>query len=425
MFCILFLLYYLCSMFIVKKQISENIVALMLLLLTACSQQVEQHRVVLCIPVYGQSLALGEEAERLTDFDSLAAYADGRIVTENLDHHFGYFDNDGFKQWAKKAIGYKKRAYELSVYKMAQVLADHLGKDTLICIFPGGQGATAIAGLSKGAAPYQRFIENIKTAYETAQKKGWDFTVPAICWMQGESDIVDYPSTCYRDMLTQIWKDMNDDILQITHQKDSIPFICYQSNSLSRAEHFKSPNYICRETEVPQTFVELLQDNPYFWASGPTYPYPCVNEKIHIDAEGQQAIGLLAARSVLGILQGSKRYRGLIPTKLESHKDTVIIHFNTSSPLLLDTIQVSKAAHYGFSIVSKDNKDITKDVTIEGTCAKIACSAPPTDCKVRYAVTGDYMKSGNHHGPRGNLRDAQGNWCHQFDTPLRQSVILP
>jgi hypothetical protein len=176
---------------------------------------------------------------------------------------------------------------------------------------------------------------------------------------------------------------------------------------------------------VPQTFVELLQDNPYFWASGPTYPYPCVNEKIHIDAEGQQAIGLLAARSVLGILQGSKRYRGLIPTKLESHNDTVIIHFNTSSPLLLDTIQVSKAAHYGFSIVSKDNKDITKDVTIEGTCAKIACSAPPTDCKVRYAVNGDYMKSGNHHGPRGNLRDAQGNWCYQFDTPLRQSVILP
>ena len=136
MFCILFLLYYLCSMFIVKKQISENIVALMLLLLTACSQQVEQHRVVLCIPVYGQSLALGEEAERLTDFDSLAAYADGRIVTENLDHHFGYFDNDGLKQWVKKTIGYKKRAYELSVYKMAQVLADHLGKDTLICIFP-------------------------------------------------------------------------------------------------------------------------------------------------------------------------------------------------------------------------------------------------------------------------------------------------
>ena len=31
----------------------------------------EGHKTVICIPVYGQSLALGEEAARITDFDSL------------------------------------------------------------------------------------------------------------------------------------------------------------------------------------------------------------------------------------------------------------------------------------------------------------------------------------------------------------------
>ena len=62
------------------------------LLFAACVQKPEGHKVVVCIPVYGQSLALGEEAERITDFDSLANYANGRIVTENLDHHFGYYD---------------------------------------------------------------------------------------------------------------------------------------------------------------------------------------------------------------------------------------------------------------------------------------------------------------------------------------------
>ena len=41
------------------------------------------HKVVLCIPVYGQSLALGEEAERITDFDSLRIKYDGRIVNEH------------------------------------------------------------------------------------------------------------------------------------------------------------------------------------------------------------------------------------------------------------------------------------------------------------------------------------------------------
>ena len=404
------------------KHLSIIITLLVCFFITACETDYG-HKTVLCIPVYGQSLALGEEAERMTDFDSLSAYADGRIVTENLDHHFGYFDNDTKKLWFKKAIGYKKRAYELSVYKMAQILTDQFGEDTLICIFPGGQGATAIANLSKGTLPYQRFIENIQTAYETSQERGWDFIIPAICWMQGESDIVDYPNTVYQDMLTQIWKDMNDDILQITQQKDSIPFICYQSNSLGRAENFKSDTYHCKETEVPQTFVNLLLDNPHFWASGPTYPYACVNEKIHIDAQGQQSIGELAANNVSRIIKDKSRFRGLIPLKATVFENIVRIAFNVPNPpLTLDTIQVSKAHLYGFSVINDKNKDIAQSIDIDNNSVKILCSESPIGCRIRYAVNGDYMKSGNLHGPRGNLRDSNNHWCYQFDLP---SIKIP
>lgn len=404
------------------KHLSIIITLLVCFFITACETDYG-HKTVLCIPVYGQSLALGEEAERMTDFDSLSAYADGRIVTENLDHHFGYFDNDTKKLWFKKAIGYKKRAYELSVYKMAQILTDQFGEDTLICIFPGGQGATAIANLSKGTLPYQRFIENIQTAYETSQERGWDFIIPAICWMQGESDIVDYPNTVYQDMLTQIWKDMNDDILQITKQKDSIPFICYQSNSLGRAVNFKSDTYHCKETEVPQTFVNLLLDNPHFWASGPTYPYACVNEKIHIDAQGQQSIGALAANTVSRIIKDKSRFRGLIPLKATVFDNIVRIAFNVPyPPLTLDTIQVSKAHLYGFSVINDKNKDIAQSIDIDNNSVKILCSESPIGCRIRYAVNGDYMKSGNLHGPRGNLRDSNNHWCYQFDLP---SIKIP
>lgn len=404
------------------KHLSIIITLLVCFFITACETDYG-HKTILCIPVYGQSLALGEEAERMTDFDSLSAYADGRIVTENLDHHFGYFDNDTKKLWFKKAIGYKKRAYELSVYKMAQILTDQFGEDTLICIFPGGQGATAIANLSKGTLPYQRFIENIQTAYETSQERGWDFIIPAICWMQGESDIVDYPNTVYQDMLTQIWKDMNDDILQITQQKDSIPFICYQSNSLGRAVNFKSDTYHCKETEVPQTFVNLLLDNPHFWASGPTYPYACVNEKIHIDAQGQQSIGALAANTVSRIIKDKSRFRGLIPLKATVFDNIVRIAFNVPNPpLTLDTIQVSKAHLYGFSVINDKNKDIAQSIDIDNNSVKILCSESPIGCRIRYAVNGDYMKSGNLHGPRGNLRDSNNHWCYQFDLP---SIKIP
>ena len=386
-----------------------------LLLLTSC-HEVEEHKTVLCIPVYGQSLALGEEAERITDFDSLAAYNNGRIVTERLDHRFGYFDNNNAKQWLKKMTGYRKRAFELSVYSMAQQLADHIGEDTLICIFPGGQGATAIANLSKGSVPYQKFIDNIATAYQETTSKGWDFRIPAICWMQGESDIADYPDTDYRQMLTKVWKDMNADIRQITGQKDTIRFICYQANSLSRAEHFNAKSFQCQETTVPQAFVDLLAKNEWFWASNPTYPYTCVGEKIHINAQGQQAIGRKAAQSVLGILRESERFRGLIPTKVETNANDILIHMNIPvPPLTLDTTQVRKAENYGFSVITPGSRNIAKVITIDSTSIRISCSEPPVGCKVRYAVNGDYMKSGNQHGPRGNIRDASDNWCYQFD----------
>ena len=389
------------------------------LLFAACAQKPEGHKVVVCIPVYGQSLALGEEAERITDFDSLANYANGRIVTENLDHHFGYYEFDDLKKIAKKMIRYQKRSFELSIYTMAQRLADQLGEDTLICTFPGGQGATIIKNLSKGSIPYQEFMEDIETAYQQATENGWDFVIPAICWMQGESDIEDYLDINYSQQLIKIREDMNTDIRRIIHCKDTVCFICYQTNSLARGKKYHANNYQCIETAVPQTFVDMLRDNKWFWASGPTYPYSCVGEKVHIDAIGQQHIGELAARSALGIIRGSKRNKGLIPISLRTDNQDIIVHFNIPSPpLTLDTTQVRKAENYGFSVITKDNRNIATTATLEGDSIRITCSEIPLNCKVRYAVNGDPMKSGNQHGPRGNLRDSSANWCYLFDQPL-------
>ena len=71
--------------------------AVLVCLATYIYNKVEQkdygHKVVVCIPVYGQSYALGEEATRITNFDSLRIKYNGRIVTEKLDYTFGYFDH--------------------------------------------------------------------------------------------------------------------------------------------------------------------------------------------------------------------------------------------------------------------------------------------------------------------------------------------
>lgn len=394
-------------------------------------QNTDEHKTVICIPVYGQSLALGEDAQRITDFDSLANYAGGRIVTENMDHHFGYFDLNATKQFAKKMVRYQKRSFELSVYSMAEWLADHTGEDTIICIFPGGQDGTIIANLGKGSAPYLKFIRDIETAYKSAHSKGWNFVVPAICWMQGETDVTSYPGTNYRQLLLQFTKDIENDVKKITGQKQNIEFICYQANPVTRAKDFNPLAYICPETEVPQTQLELVRDYPQFHASGPTYPYDFVNEIIHIDGISQKKHGILTAQAAIDILKHKKNHRGLFPIRTKYHGMEITIDFNIPCPpLTLDTIRVTNPGMYGFTVITPDNRDIAQEVSIQDDLVHILCNESPKGCRVRYAFNGDKMKSGRMHGPRGNLRDSQGdslfltiqgkdypihNWCYQFD----------
>ena len=104
---------------------------------------------------------------------------------------------------------------------------------------------------------------------------------------------------------------------------------------------------------------------------------------------------------------------------VEQENETVVVHFNTpATELAIDTIQVRKAAHYGFSVINPQNQDIIDTVSLDGKTVRIRCTQSPAGCKVRYAVNGDRMKSGNLHGPRGNLRDTQGNWAYQFDRTI-------
>lgn len=381
------------------------------------------HKVVVCIPVYGQSLALGEEATRITNFDSLRIKYNGRIVTEKLDYTFGYFDHSSqFKQWVKRILHYDKKAFELSIYGMAEELASKIGEDTIICIFPGGHGMNTIEQLMKPAPPYLKFLKEIETAYNESQKRGWEFFVPAVCWMQGESDIVEYPNYDYKEYFHRMYNNLNADIKSVTHQKDDIRIICYQSTAVTKGLQYFKNNYNALEPRTPTAQMELIRDDSLIWASGPTYPYDFVRENLHIDAIGQQQIGILAAQSALGILRGEKRYIGLVPLSYEIEGNDIHILFNVPClPLSFDTVNVRKVDNYGFNVIRKDNADIISNVRIDSTSVVITCKESPIDCALRYGINGEYLKGGREKGSRGNLRDSHSscfNWCLLFEYAL-------
>ena len=401
------------------------LVCMATLIYNKVSQKDYGHKVVVCIPVYGQSYALGEEATRITDFDSLRIKYNGRIVTEKLDYTFGYFDHSSqFKQWVKRILHYDKRSFELSVYSMAEVLAQELGEDTVICIFPGGHGMNTIKQLMKPAKAYNKFIREIACAYEKAQERGWEFFVPAVCWMQGESDIVDYPDYDYKDYFHRMYNDLNTDIKNVTHQKDDIRIICYQSSTITKGLRYKPNNFDATEPRTPTAQMELIRDDSLIWASGPTYSCDFVNESLHIDAVGQKRIGVLAAHSALDLLRGKERFIGLVPLSYEVQGNDIHIKFNVPNPpLCFDTINVKKVDNYGFNVIKRDGVDIISSVIIVDNSVLISCKEFPNNCKLRYGINGEFLRGGRNIGPRGNLRDSQmtiPNWSYIFELYLQQ-----
>ena len=402
---------------------SQVLVCVLIFCLGFCIYKSRQNkrygnRVVICVPVYGQSYALGEEAIRITNFDSLKINHDGRIVTENLDHRYGYFDYSDLRIITRRVLGIHNKSFELSVYSMAESLTNNLGEDTLICIFPGGQGLTDIANMSKGTIPYFRFLKNIAKAYSEAKKRNWELYIPAICWMQGESDIADYPNTNYKELLCKFSRDINRDVKSITHQNNDVKIVCYQTSTLTKGNRYKENNYYGTEVLPSEAQMELIRDDSLFWASGPTYPYSFVNEALHIDANSQRKHGLITAKSVLGIIRNDSKFKGVIPINKSIEANKIILTFNVpTSPLVFDTIHVRKANNMGFNVIKKDGKDIISDIQLLNDTIIITCTESPINCKVRYGVNGEYMKSGWRVGPRGNLRDSSKdpNWCYFFE----------
>ena len=387
-----------------------------MLVMMACSKENKDLKVVVCVPVYGQSLALGEEAVLLTDIWCLYDDSNGRILSEGLGSNFGYYEDQGIKQMVKRLIKYSNRLNENSSYAMAKALTEQLGKDTAVCIFAGGRGGTDISRLVKGSDPYKIFLDNIRKSYEKAQEIGIKFYVPAICWMQGESDMFDYTHVDYKKILKQFAIDINNDIRAITRQKEEVKIVTYQSCCLTRCWNFDPLQYNCYEATIPQAQMELAREKGLFAAGTPVYPFSFVDERIHLDGKSQQETGRRHAFVVLDIIRKGNSSAGLYPTHIAAHDSIITVKFNREL-LAIDTTTVNTAKNLGFSVITPDGRDITNKVNVTPDSIVITCNAPAKACSIRYGINGTKQKTGGKAGPRGNIKAADGMrdyWCFMF-----------
>ena len=399
-----------------------TVIILSIVLFTACQKEKEETKVVVCVPVYGQSLGMGEDSEIVTDIDNMSERHDYRILSEGLGTRFGYYEDSGIKQWTKRLIRYKKRRFENSSFAMAELLGDSLGKDTAICIFAGGQGGTAITQMIKGSDPYGRFLDNIRRSYNAAHEKGLEFVIPAICWMQGESDMFDYTRVDYKRLLKQFAQDVDKDVKAITGQKRQVKIVCYQSCCLPICRRYKPLNYDCYEATIPQAQLDLIREDSQFVAGTPVYPFTFIRQRLHLDGKSQQEVGKRNALAVLDIIRNRTSRRGLYPTTVTTEGKMITVKYNNGRhPLKADTVSMPKKPHYGFTVITKDNRDICKSVITTADSIIIVCSEPVDGCKLRYAVNGTKGKAGKQTDHGGNIKtvkDGMSNWSYMFSQSL-------
>ncbi len=394
--------------------------------------------IVYIVPVYGQSLALGEEAQPVTDF---AHYGDStlhHVKTQYMDEKFGYLALTLLKQRVKRILHSKNRQFETSVYGLGKAFVDAgLGDNVYLCTFPAGQGETGIEYLGSDSPAYEKLMTELRMAYDKAASMGCRVEVPAICWMQGENDLVWETGKDYSSLLQRFREDFERDVKKITRQSRSVECILYQTNCLSLSrDSFIMNAYQCKQMRVPEAQRQLISNNKHFHASGPVYPYNVMREYVHIDGEGQYRMGYLEGLTLCRLLKGQS-FEGLQPENIRRSADTLIVSFNIPcKPLQLDTVTVTKVSNYGFSVIDSTNTNILHEVLLRNNKIYLVCDDDKSTMKnavVRYGCNGDHWKSGRKSGPRGNLRDSQGknvkctvngrrfdvaNWCYFFEKGL-------
>jgi hypothetical protein len=144
-----------------------------------------------------------------------------------------------------------------------------------------GRGGTPIAGLSKGTAPYARLISQVAAGHTLSVGH---YRVPAIIWMQGESDA---GNPNYAAQLQQLLTDLDADVRETAGQTQTVQFfIC-----LTRV----------RDIALAQQQVAAAMPNVHIACDTATLPK---SDGTHLTAQGS-----LEAGCALGALM-----RNRIPT---------------------------------------------------------------------------------------------------------------
>lgn len=291
-----------------------------------------------------------------------------------------------------------------------------------------GEGSTDLAALSRPGQYYSRLLRDIAEGKRLAAAEGKTYGVGAITWTQGESDDSgDTPISAYVARLRELRDNVDHDAKAMTGQTADVELIAYQ---LANNRSFGQP--------YPHIALALLQashDDPHIHLAAPMYLFRYVDGR-HTDARSSQWLGAYYGLVLKRILIDHVQWTPLEPLSWQRDGDIATVRFKVPvPPLRWDTTQVAGNDDYGFSLRLPSGVSLPiRSVAIVGPDrVQITAAVPiPAGTQVEYAFDGTGF-AGSRYGPRGNLRDSQGdviqfdngreikrmdNWCVIFHAQL-------
>jgi hypothetical protein len=269
-----------------------------------------------------------------------------------------------------------------------------------------GEGGQSVGQLSKGTSNYSRFINDMQNAYLTASNMGKTFSLGSSGYTQGEADITAGTSYDeYRQELLQLHDDINVDIPAIIGQTNSIPFIVGQVSSINRTSASMA------NPEIALAQLDLCINDSGFTLATPMYMFDYLSDNTHFDGLHYRILAAYygyAAKKLL--IDGVKNFIYIKESSVVTND--IYLTFNVpAGPLVFDTIQVVNPGNYGFTVKNSIGHIIKlKSVEIIGNdIVHIKCASSPLGGQLSYAINGRPRRAGRTLGPRGCLRDSQGD----------------
>lgn len=290
-----------------------------------------------------------------------------------------------------------------------------------------GYGAQTIAQLSKGTTHYARMTTQATYGASIAASLNKSYAVQAIAWTQGESDYTSNTSRAtYAASLNTLVTNTNTDIKAITGQTKNIPLISYQVASHKVASR-TTPSIALAQLDVEAS-------NSLVYIATPMYHFTYQSTSdFHLDAFSSRWMGAYYGLAYKRIVIDGIDWKPLKPISSTKSGANLFVKFHVpSGKLVFDTDNVTLNTNYGFELVDSGGSPLTiSSVYITGpdTVKVVAASTIPTGAYLRYAWSG-VDNVGPVSGPRGNLRDTQGdsivfdvgggskpmhNWCVIFE----------